>query len=420
MKRAPASPRLWPVLILAALCVAAAPGRDPTDDVHHHSYWGGKLLDLEDFQVFQRLEGEPVTHQVQDAGAVWRIVNGRRLEGVRLLDGSLIRSFELRGPCRDLLIDDANVYAVLDEAVEIFPRERSYGAQQVLFPGRRVLGAAKIAGQLAVLLDDTTVQVVSAASGAGRRIMAPELERVLKRRGAQLVPAETAGLVCRLETLDVDFHLRCVDAMGTTHWEGGLRHTTVTEEGATRDLGLHRVGRSHFVFGSPRGARPRTVVFVSGNGERLLDLERLPGGLVEGPDGALVGLLAPEPGGGRLTLLGPDGAPRWSIEACEGRGAATSLLVDDLLEDDLLVIACWDPADSGGQLFAVKAATGERAWEAEVARLGRPRGEYETTIELRRNGPLVFLEGTESALEHVQVFELDGGARRYVDAHRKW
>lgn len=417
MNRVPHARRLfWPALVLAALCVAAAPGSDPQDDDHHHAYWGGKLLDLEDFQVFLRLEGEPPTHEVQDEQDVWRVLGGRQLEGLRLLDGGLLRAYGLRGPCRDLRMDERSVYAVLDEAVEIFPRDRAYGAQQVLFPGRRVLGAAKLAPGLAVLLDDTTVQLVDSTASVGRRIMDPELKRVLKRRGAQLIPAETAGLVCRMEVLDLEFHLRCVDPNGTAHWESGLQHTTVGPEGATRDLVLHRVGRAHLVFGSPPGAaRPRTVLFASANGERLLDLERLPGGLVEAPDGSLVGLLTPEPGGGRLSLLGPDGAPRWSIEACAGRTAATSLLVEDRL-----VIACWAPAESGGELFAVAVASGERAWEAEVARLGRPRGEYTNAIELRRDGPLVFLEGTESALDHVQIFELDGGARRYVDARHKW
>jgi len=337
------------------------------------------------------------------------------LEGVRLLDGSPIRGFGLRGPCRWLLMDDRNVFAVLDEAVESFPRGRSYGAQQVLFPGHRAQDAAKLAPGLAVLLEDTSVHFVDGVTNVSRHLMDQELTRVMKRRGARLLAVPHAGLVCRLEILDTEYHLRCVDGNATAHWEGAVQHTLVGPEGAVRELELSRAGQAQLLFGSPPGAKPRTVVLASATGERLLDLERLPGSLVEGPDGTLVGLLAPESGRGGLTMITPEGAPSWSIQACVGHTAVTALLVEDRL-----IVACWDRADSGGELFAVHAASGERVWEAEVARLGRPRGAYANDIELRLDRDLVFLEGTESALDHVQVFELKDGARRYVDARHKW
>jgi hypothetical protein len=428
MNRLAAARRRWPALAVGSLIVAslgivslgraAVPGVAPAAapaEVHRHAYWNGKVVNLEDFRVVRALPGEPGSLDVQDARDVWRVVEGRRLEGVRLLDGSPLREFGLRGPCRWLLMDERNVFAVLDEAVESFPRDRAYGAQQVLFPGHRAHGAALLRPGLAVLLEDTSVHFVDGVTNVSRRLMEQELSRVMKRRGVRLIAAPHAGLVCRLEILDTDFHVRCVDGNGTPHWEGGQRHTVVTPEGAVRELTLPRVGAGHLLFGSPPGAKPRTVVFSSSNGERLLDLERLPGGLVEGPDGTLVGLLVPQSARGGLTMLTAEGEPSWSIEVCEGRTAVAALLVGDRL-----VVSCWDRADSGGELFAVAAATGERVWKAEVARLGRPRGDYTNQIELRVDRELVFLEGHESALQHVQVFELSGGARRYVDARHKW
>lgn len=100
---------------------------------------------------------------------------------------------------------------------------------------------------------------------------------------------------------------------------------------------------------------------------------------------------------------------KWQVEVEPGFMRTTQTV----LVDSILVIADYSKETNGARLAAYNALSGKKLWVADVLTEDRDFGTYMNRVVLARFDNKVILEGTESAYNYLQIFDLYTGRRLF-------
>lgn len=243
---------------------------------------------------------------------------------------------------------------------------------------------------------------------------------------ARLVVARDESAFCRVDRGERAYGVSCHDALGPQRFSlGPIVHTA--ERAQTQGgpayleslLYLSEVGRSTLLFGALRAPSPPMPGHYLSHGSSLRSGQQTllavapPAGLLEGEDGALLGLFTREEQQLALRDAALPAPVRWAVPNERGADAVSAVALEEVV-----ALASYHRIATGSALEARALRSGALRWRAEVVQLGVGHSEYSNAVRLfARDGTLV-LYGREAGGAYVQGFDARTGQRRFAVLRR--
>lgn len=375
--------------------------------------FGGRVADLRERRVLGAPRAPEGAAAVVDGGALY-FADGDAVVAAELPSGAERWRASRQSPCRSLDVVAGELVCVGEADVQVFSLRD--GDARVLFgPDEGAIRAAVAVADGLVLETEAGAALLVRLPSGDRWPSIPDLGG--PRDGtyqAPFVVSTDRSIFCRVVRLAESFAFSCHQATGPQLFASSQPHTDLERAGDVVThhpvLHLREAGRRHLLFSSVGGSRRRAVVRRIDDGMQVAAVSATVAALVEGPDGAILGLLAVdgEQTGGLALLEPSDGQPRWRVDDPRAGGSATVLLAGDRL-----VVAAYCAIATGADLLSVDLASGRLLWRADVAQLGASHSRYSNEVALRLRDGEVVMVGREAFGSYVQTFDLATGQRLF-------
>jgi outer membrane protein assembly factor BamB len=143
--------------------------------------------------------------------------------------------------------------------------------------------------------------------------------------------------------------------------------------------------------------------------------------LVEDARGELIGAVAVDGSARAISFVPTAGRGGWTTALRDPtRGPLSGDGSAALLDGDRIVVAPFDTAGEGMQLYALDRATGRLLWRGEVDQFNYPHSVYLHDVRLAARGDRIVLESVEAAGCSLQLFEPATGKRMFVSTVDQW
>jgi outer membrane protein assembly factor BamB len=379
------------------------------DDAHHDAtpdrerfvIIGTDVVDLATKKVVHSFSTRPECSALDATTAyVWA---NHRLAAIDLPSGKNRWAYEDLSTAPvvgDPLVDDRNLYMAWADVVYAFDRatgERktilagtSAHAEQMVRFGRSlvVMGGGSLTF---VDLEDRSVRSASCVGG-----------------GAVLLATEDLALCVGMFDPGPFMHVDAFDDRGGSAWSDVEGHESSAGYAAP-DV-VRQVTRTHLVA-SGFYAPVRSIVIGLAKGTVDWDHDGEPiAAIVEDGAGAIDLALVAYPVTHSFAAFDPKTtAARWTVTfPCLVRD------IDVAWRGDRVFLAGFNMGDGGGCVVAVDRKDGAVAWTAELTHPPIDHSEYWSNVKIRVRGDELVAIGREAGAEHVDVFALASGDRRFT------